>query len=486
MNRFGVFFGSFFLRRYIGERRAFAPFFSRARLALACAILLLSARAAAAQDLRIDMAQVNGSVLAVAESDGVFYIGGAFTAVINPDGSVVARNRIAAIDASTGYATGWNPGADGDVVCIVPSADVVYIGGSFLNAGGQPRSRAAALDKSSGAATAWDPQPNGTVFTMLLSGNTMYMGGAFFQIAGINRFFLGAVQADGAGALLPWDPSADDFVFSLARQGNVIYAGGTFLNVGGMGRPRIAAIDAATGVPTAWNPASNNIVLSVASDGANVYAGGFFATIGGGGRQGLAALDPATGLLTAWNPACDNGVLRVLPLADGRVIAGRNYASIGGAARQNLAALNPTSALTQGWANPNTSGQIEFNGLANVAGESTVLVGGQFTSLAGLPRGYFAVLDQPVPRAWFSGLAFPELPANTGAVGETHTRSWRNAYYRARPNNVGAAARNDSLHRRALHRERHTGGIKPRRSRPQLPKRTVFLCRRGAIARRRK
>jgi hypothetical protein len=429
MHCFDVLLSNFFLRRFFllnartkrVYRSFFERFFTRARFAFVCAVSVLSGLTATAQELRLDMAQTNGSVLAVAESDGVFYVGGTFTAVINPDGSTVARNRIAAIDANTGYATAWNPGADGDVVCIVPSADVVYIGGAFLNAGGQPRSRAAALNKSSGAATAWNPQPNGTVFDMLLSGNTMYMAGAFFQINGVNRFFLGAVQATGVGALLPWDPSADNFVFSLARQGNIIYAGGTFLNVGGMGRPRIAAIDATTGVPTAWNPASNNIVLSVAADAANVYAGGFFATIGGGARQGLAALDPSTGLLTAWNPACDNGILDALLLADGRIAAGGNYASIGGAARQNLATVSPVSGLLQGWANPNTNGQIELNGLASVAGESTVLVGGQFTSFAGLPRGYFAVLDQPVPRAWFSGVAFPELPANTGAVGETHT-----------------------------------------------------------------
>lgn len=372
------------------------------------------------QTIRPDMAQTNGSVLAVADGGGgsVFYIGGTFTNVINPDGSVVARNRIAAIDASTGYATSWDPGADNDVVVIVPSGGVVYIGGAFLNAGGQPRSRAAAIDAGTGAATAWDPQPNGTVFTMVLSGTTMYMGGAFFQIAGTNRFFIGAVDA-GTGALLPWNPSADNFVFSLAQSGSTIYAGGLFLNVGGFGRPRIAAIDAATGIPTAWNPASNNIVLNVAADGTTVYAGGFFATIGGGARQGFAALDPATGLLKSWNPNCNNGVLRALPVGS-RIIAGGNYTAIGGAGLQNLASLDAVTGVSTLWGNPSTNGQIEFNGLANVVGDPTILVGGQFTTIGGQARGFFAVLDQPVPNATYTNTIFTETPVNNGAVGQTH------------------------------------------------------------------
>lgn len=381
--------------------------------------LVFLTNVAFAQFIRPDMAQTNGSVLSVADGGGVFYIGGTFTSVINPDGSVVARNRIAAIDASTGYTTSWNPGADNDVVVIVPSSGVVYIGGAFLNAGGQPRSRAAAIDAGTGAATAWDPQPNGTVFTMVLSGSTMYMGGAFFQIAGTNRFFLGAVDASGTGALLPWNPSADNFVFSLALSGSTMYAGGLFLNVGGMGRPRIAAIDAATGVPTAWNPSSNNIVLNVATDGTNVYAGGFFTTIGGSGRQGLAALDPATGLATAWNPNCNNGVLRALPLGS-RIVAGGNYTSIGGTGFQNLASVDAVTGASTLWANPSANGQIEFNGLANVPGEATVLVGGQFTTIGGQARGFFAVLDQPVPAAAYTNTPFTETSANNGTIGQTN------------------------------------------------------------------
>lgn len=362
------------------------------------------------------MAQTNGSVLCVAESNGVYYIGGTFTAVINPDGSVVARNRAAAIDASSGYAMPWNPDVNGDVVAVVPSGNTVYLGGAFTTVSGQARSRAAALEAENGTLLPWDPQPNGTVFSMVLDGATMYMGGAFFQIAGTNRFFLGAVNANGAGALLPWNPSADNFVFSLAKQGNTIYAAGLFLNIGGMGRPRVAAVHATTGVPLAWNPASNNILLSIAADASAVYGGGFFATIGGGARQGIAALDPASAtLLPGFNANCNNGVLKIVPRGS-QLIVGGNYSSIGGAALNNLALLDAATGNAVQWTNSGTNGQIEFNGLAAVNGEQTVLAGGQFTMLGGTPRGYFAVLDQAQPSAVFSQTTFTESQADNGRI----------------------------------------------------------------------
>lgn len=386
-----------------------------ARFVLSVALVLLLPIGISAQAIRLDMAQTNGSVLCVAESAGIYYIGGTFTTVINPDGSVVARNRAAAIDASSGFVTAWNPDVDGDVVAIVPSGNTIYLGGAFMTVSGQARSRAAAVDVG-GSLLPWDPQPNGTVFSMLLDGTTMYMGGAFFQIAGINRFFLGAVSASGAGSLLAWNPSADDFVFSLAKQGNTIYAGGQFLNVGGMGRPRVAAINATTGISIGWNPASNNILLSVAADSSRVYAGGFFATIGGGARQGIAALDPASGLLLpAFNANCNNGALKILPRGS-QLIVGGNYTSIGGSALANLAIIDAATGNATQWTNSGTNGQIEFNGLAAVSGEPTVLASGQFTTIGGTPRGYFAVLDQPSPSATYSPTLFTESAADNGTI----------------------------------------------------------------------
>src|SRR5204862_5452318 len=74
-----------------------------------------------------------------------------------------SRNHIAAIDAAVGSPWGWNPNADNPVLCLghqgAPpgNANVIYAGGYFGTIGGQARSRIAALDASSGAATSWNP-----------------------------------------------------------------------------------------------------------------------------------------------------------------------------------------------------------------------------------------------------------------------------------------------------------------------------------------
>src|SRR5438128_390133 len=78
----------------------------------------------------------NGAIRAIAETNGVIYLGGDFTQLSNANGtSVKARNHLAAIWAATGIPTPWNPNVDGIVraLAISPLGDTVYVGGDFAN-----------------------------------------------------------------------------------------------------------------------------------------------------------------------------------------------------------------------------------------------------------------------------------------------------------------------------------------------------------------
>jgi hypothetical protein len=88
------------------------------------------------------------------------YVGGDFI-----DGSIGGqpRRHIAALDATTGEATDWNPGdppSSGAVRALAVSGQTVYVGGYFQSIGGQPRNNLAGLDATTGMATGWDPKPN--------------------------------------------------------------------------------------------------------------------------------------------------------------------------------------------------------------------------------------------------------------------------------------------------------------------------------------
>ncbi len=57
----------------------------------------------------------------------------------------------------------WNPNANSAVRAIAVSGSTVYVGGYFNNIGGQPRNRIAALDATTGLATTWNPDADNNV-----------------------------------------------------------------------------------------------------------------------------------------------------------------------------------------------------------------------------------------------------------------------------------------------------------------------------------
>lgn len=98
------------------------------------------------------------------------------------------RNRIAALDTTTGSATGWNPNSDDDVEALVVSGETVYAGGRFSNIGGQGRNSIAALDAATGNATAWNPNSDGGISALAVSGQTVYAGGVFDNLGNDVRY----------------------------------------------------------------------------------------------------------------------------------------------------------------------------------------------------------------------------------------------------------------------------------------------------------
>jgi beta-propeller uncharacterized protein DUF5122 len=361
---------------------------------------------------------VSGSVDAIAVSGSVVYVAGSFDRF---GGAIVnwTRNNIAALDATTGAPTGWNPRPNGyEVTTLAISGPTVFAGGVFTHIGGKQRKNIAALDAATGSATSWKQNADDVVSTIAVSGSTVYAGGDFTHIEGQARGHLAAFDRT-SGAVSSWNPNANDEVGALAVSGGTVYAGGSFTSIGGKTRMHVAALNPTTGALESWNPRADGPVAALALSGSTVYAGGSFSSIGGRKRRNIAALHASSGTATDWSASTDRyGVVTALALSGSRVYAGGAFSTIDGKTRHNLAALRRATGAVTPW-NPNA--EIGDPNLAGPAGiydlrvsGSTVYAAGYFDRVGGKARHLIAALDRT------TGAATSWNPNPTGGLGDRH------------------------------------------------------------------
>jgi hypothetical protein len=142
-----------------------------------------------------------------------------------------------------------------DVRAIVVNEELVYMGGFFGTVGGELRRYLAAVDATTGALTPWNPDPAGPggVKAIVLRGGTVYFGGGFTSVGGHLRSRIAAVDAV-TGSVTPWDPNAGGVfpgIGGLQASRDAVYAAGDFQRLCERPQSFIASLGGltSTGVP---------------------------------------------------------------------------------------------------------------------------------------------------------------------------------------------------------------------------------------------
>jgi hypothetical protein len=346
---------------------------------------------------------LNGIVLALnTDQPGVMYVGGNFTdAGGDPNADYIAR-----WDGSTWKALGV-PKLNGQVTAIAYRNGKVYAGGTFSAAGGDTNAGFVAVWDG----TNWSPVckpsgPGGNVYALEISGSTIYIGGAFQRGAGIaNANYLLAcdLNSGAARALVPGYTSSVVAGLGFDTRGT-LYAGGSFGDLDGVpGADYVAAYTGgkwlALGSGTGQGAgAVTDRVRSLTVSGTDVYIGGDFTDVAGIPQADMIAQwDGSKWSALGANSAGTNGIFAptssvyAIRAAGSRVYVGGAFANANG----NPLADNLVVFDGHSWdplgSNGSGDGALRADVHAIAVFDGKVYAGGNFTSVGGVGAASFLV-----------------------------------------------------------------------------------------------
>ncbi len=235
---------------------------------------------------------------------------------------------------------------------------------------------------------------NNLIRTMAAQSDGKFViGGAFTRFNNVARNFIARLNTNGTlDTTFNPGTGADGLVSSVEQQpGGQVLMGGAFLTVNGLSRVRVAQLLASGAVDGAFQTllGLNAIVYAVAPHQGGVIIGGQFDNTPSRSIARLAANGSVDGTFNAGTGA--NGpVYAVAVQADGRILIAGDFTTVAGVPRGRIARLNADGSLDPSFApSSGASGPIFAVALYN----GQIVIGGGFTQYNGISRGRVARLN---------------------------------------------------------------------------------------------
>ncbi|TIC84808.1 PKD domain-containing protein [Nocardioides sp. GY 10113] len=373
-----------------------SPRTAPARILLALALLLCSTPALLAQPAQaatlfvaptpVTGYQVDGTVYTTLIVGNTVYVGGQFKHAVAPDGTLVPRANLAAFSMTDGsLVTSFRADASTTVRALATDGAALYVGGAFRTFAGATRSYLAKVNLVTGALDdAFAPAADASVRALLFYEGALYVGGNFTSIDGTARSRLAKLDPGTGAGVAGFAATPNSAVYGLAMSpaGDTLYAVGNFGTFGGASRNGMAAANPVTGAVTPLvfaNAAKPSFQVEVNEDGSRLFAAGGSAT------NATAAWNTATGT-RVWRNVTD-GDNQALAYYRGEVYFGFHDGFQGDTSLKLLAADASTGAIDPTF-RPSFD---QFWGAWTVdVSEKGLIVGGDFTSVDGLPTQGFA------------------------------------------------------------------------------------------------
>lgn len=320
-------------------------------------------------------------------SSSVFF-GGTFSGISAP------RERLAALNRTTGALIDWHPSANHAVNNLVAEDDKVYINGLFTDISETARLNFATLSASTGSVldfTVLIPT-GGFVNDMEIYSGNLYLVGNGLSFNGPANTHSSVAYRLSDNSLLPWHFSAKGTAETISIKGSKIFVGGSFTSnyysqgVGDMKFSHIAASNDTDGSILDWScTIVGTEVHSLASDGERLFLGGNFGAVNSETRQNLASIDLSTQTLLDWNPNAES-IVRSIELSGDSLYLTGNFDGLNEISRNSVGALNATTGETLDW-------YFELNGVATALyiNNNTVYLAGPANPAVNATRSIWAL-----------------------------------------------------------------------------------------------